>query len=282
MWVVIQRNLEVRWLAAVLGLGLSMTNLPNSAAEETSPGDSNVHRHDDRPLEYRTSTRQPKHLEVIARQLQPLLGSRYFIHALQVENVVKVDLIIFPPDGDRNNWTIVTAGMSDKAMAVPASLSSKERKELELAELTISLPSDAFSSDASGQVSKDQFREGSQAWIVGLMAILAHLPHDYGTWLGTGHSIPNGDPPEPYTSYIPFSGVIIAPTSQWPEHYRRITTSSGPVNILSVVPVYQDEMNFLLAKGFDALHAELEAFGYTQVMSESRPDIGKILSVLAQ
>ncbi|EHK58498.1 suppressor of fused domain protein [Allomesorhizobium alhagi] len=259
-----------------------MADASNGAAAETAGGGSTILRHQDRPLEYRESARRPKHFNEILEQLRPLLGERYVIDDLGFENVVKVDLILFPPAPDRDNWTIVTVGMSDRPMTVAEALSPDEQKSFELAELTISLPSDAFSIDATGRIAEGELRKGPHAWIVANLAILAHLPHDYRTWLGVGHSIPNGDPAEPYTSYVPFSGVIIASPLHWAERYRTIASSEGPINILAVVPVYEDEMNFLLAKGFDALHAELEAFGYTEVMSETRPNIGKVLSLITK
>jgi hypothetical protein len=278
MWATIAERLGFRLFMAVTCLVFAMTGSSNGV--ETSLGGSIVNRLDDRTLDYRKSARRPKHINEIARQLQPLLGEHYFVHEMPVENVVKVDLIVFPPHAGRASWTMVTAGMSDRPMNLPETLTADEQKHLELVELTINLPIDAFAIDAAGQVPDSQFRQGSSAWVVALMAVLAHLPHDYDTWLGAGSSIPNGDPAEPYASDVPFSGAIVAPTDQWPEAYRTIEASDGPISILSVVPVYRDEMSFLLDKGFDALHSELEAFGFTEVIVESRPNIGKLLSAI--
>lgn len=265
------------WRVLALGIGMMIAD---GYSTELSPGGSIVDRLDDRVLSYRKSMRQPKHLDVILEQLTPLLGENYLIHSLPAENVVKVDLVVFQPNADRPYWTMVTAGMSDEPMAFPSTLSTVERMSVERGELTISLLPDAFSADPAGMVSDDQFRAGSSAWVVALMAVLAHLPHDYGTWISAGSSVPNGDPAEPYASHVPFSGVVLAPPNHWPERYHTITSSDGPINILSVVPVYDNEMQFLLSHGPEALLSELEAFGFTEIVSGTRPDIGKILSLI--
>lgn len=265
-------------VAALVGILMSVDS---GGADDIAPGGAPILRHDESNQTYRHSVATPKNLEDIIEHLKPLLGERYVVHRLPAENAVKIDLILFPPSVDRQQWTIVTAGMSDKPMVLPALLSDTERQNLQRAELTISLPPDAFSMVPQGGLSEGELRTGSNAWVVGLLAILGHLPHDYATWLGVGHSVPNGDPPEPYTSYVPFSGVVIAPLDRWPAAYRVMDTQDRqPVNFLSVVPVYAEEMDFLLDKGFDALFSELAGWGFNRVVDESRPNIGPILSAL--
>jgi hypothetical protein len=258
---------------------MSVSN--GSGTEPVSTGGASTKRYEERHLSYRDSAAVPRNLDHIIQHLKPLLGDVYFVHPLPAENVVKIDLILFPPNDDRKDWTIVTAGMSDKRMTLPGSLSESERQSLQFAELAISLPPNAYSINSQGALSDDQIMSGPNAWVVGLLAILGHFPHDYGTWLGIGHSVPNGDPAEPYTSSVPFSGVVIAPVNRWPDAYQVMDTSDRqPVNFLSVVPVYAEEMDFLLDKGFDALFSELTNWGFNRMVDESRPNIGPILSAL--
>ncbi|MDG4772986.1 hypothetical protein [Solwaraspora sp. WMMD792] len=40
---------------------------------------------------------------------------------------------------------------------------------------------------------------------------MARLPHEYSTWIGDWHSVPNGDPPQPYAAGTPFAGVVVTP-----------------------------------------------------------------------
>ena len=68
---------------------------------------------------------------------------------------------------------LVTSGMSDLAMNVPAKTNAPRRVELIL-----------YCSEP-----KQEF--------IDTMRWLAHFPHDQKTWIGAFHTIPNGNPPEP-------------------------------------------------------------------------------------
>lgn len=42
------------------------------------------------------------------------------------------------------------------------------------------------------------FKDERNYWPIRVLEQIGQLPHDLATWLGTGHSIPNGDPAKPY------------------------------------------------------------------------------------
>jgi hypothetical protein len=87
-----------------------------------------------------------------------------------------IDVYMFCPrdEGGRDFWTLVTSGMSDLAMNVPAVVEAPRRCELIF-----------YCSEP-----KREYLE-TMRW-------LAHFPHDQKTWIGSGHTVPNGDPPEPF------------------------------------------------------------------------------------
>lgn len=55
------------------------------------------------------------------------------------------------------------------------------------AELVISLP-------PFWPLDEQSWRDERHYWPVRLLKTLGRLPHEYDTWLGVGHTIPNGDP----------------------------------------------------------------------------------------
>jgi hypothetical protein len=89
---------------------------------------------------------------------------------------------------------------------------------------------------------------------------LARLPHDYATWLGWGHSIPHGDPPEPYAPGTALCGAVIIPPFALGNEFF-VVPGEPPLHIFQVLPVTAAEMQFKLDRGFDALLEKLEADG---------------------
>ncbi|GAB3716516.1 hypothetical protein GCM10028815_34660 [Mariniluteicoccus flavus] len=84
---------------------------------------------------------------------------------------------------------------------------------------------------------------------------MARAPHDYATWFGWGHSIPNGDPEQAYAEGVPFTGAIIGPPLVYPPDIMTADTPVGRINYLAVLPVTSAEMDFKISQpeGGDAL-----------------------------
>ena len=81
-------------------------------------------------------------------------------------------------------------------------------------------------------------------WPVRLLKMVARLPHEYSTWIGAWHSVPNGDPAKPYAPGTPFTGVVVTPVVNCPPEARAITTGSGKeISLLAFVPLHPAEMD---------------------------------------
>ncbi|MQA64140.1 MAG: hypothetical protein GEU86_22400 [Actinophytocola sp.] len=48
-------------------------------------------------------------------------------------------------------------------------------------------------------------QEERTGWPVDVLKRVARLPHEYATWIGEWHSVPNGDPAMPYAPDTPCS-----------------------------------------------------------------------------
>lgn len=84
---------------------------------------------------------------------------------------------------------------------------------------------------------------------------LAHFPHDNKTWIGNGHTMPNGDPPEPFWDSPVLDTFLFMPpiVNRDASLADELSLAGEPVHLLWVVPLTTSECNLKLAKGFDAI-----------------------------
>ena len=97
------------------------------------------------------------------------------------------------------------------------------------------------------------------------------VPHAYGTFLGVGHTIPNGDPPEPYGPGTKLCCALIAPPLMIPDGAERLELDDGPLHFYGVIGLHRQEMELKLAGGMDELADHLDAADISEVLDPGRP-----------
>jgi hypothetical protein len=103
------------------------------------------------------------------------------------------------------------------------------------------------------------------------LKMLARLPHEYETWLGFGHTVPNGDPPERFVEATRMRGWIVLPLLSVPEEACTLVLADGRlVNFYAVHALYPEEMSLKLNKGTDALLDAFEAADISEVLQPDR------------
>ena len=151
---------------------------------------------------------------------------------------IHVDIYIIEPTAEKNYYTLVTLGMGAHWMNVPYELAEYK---LERAELLIYLPADW---DIQGDDEK-------YYWPLRWLKILARLPLEQDTWLGWGHTVPNGGP---FAENTLLSGVLLINPEDVEDGAAVCQLPNGEeVNFYQVIPLYEEEMNFKIAKGAEAL-----------------------------
>ncbi|MDP1559987.1 MAG: suppressor of fused domain protein [Pirellulaceae bacterium] len=105
-----------------------------------------------------------------------------------------------------------------------------------------------------------------------LLRRLAHFVHDQGTWLHWGHTMPNGQPPEPlldtdHLDTLFFMPSIVTPDSTLGDELR---IESEPVNLVWCVPITTAECQLKLDQGTNALYDLFEANEHPFVFSGDR------------
>lgn len=230
------------------------------APDTPDPAGSGILRHPARERAWEPpAPTDPDTAEAIERHIQRHFGEIAFVWHEIVSDLVHIDVHVVEPNPERPYFTLVTSGMSDLPMAVPDGVGP-------YAELLICLPPDwPLSAEALNNDEKAY-------WPIQLLKTVARLPHDCDTWIGIWHSMPNGDPAEPYADGTPFAGVLVAPMINHPREAWTITTESGKqVSLLALVPLHPAEIDLKLTEGTDALLDAFDRTGVNEMFDPARP-----------
>ncbi len=160
-----------------------------------------------------------------------------------------------------HHQVIVTSGISNTPMPVP-----NDMEDFERAELLLALPRD-------WPVSNDTWRDGDLGWPLRWLEYVGRLPLQFDTWIGWGHSIPNGSPATPIANTA-FTGVCLAPP-YWldPAFFQLRADSGDTICFYDLVPVYAEEMQLKLDRGFGELEKCFEKAGTGFILDVNRSNV---------
>lgn len=234
---------------------------PDDAVEATSPRGAGVLRHAAREREFELADHADEDtVTAIDRHIERYFGPAATVWHEFLSDLVHVDVHLVEPTPDRPFYTLVTAGMSSRPMTVPAGADSAE-----YAELMLCLPPDWPLGQAA-------VTDESAYWPIRLLKAIARLPHEYNTWIGEWHSIPNGDPAEPYAADTPFAGVLVAPMLRCDPEAAEIVTDAGKrIALLALVPLHPAEVDLKVTRGTDALLEAFSRIEVSEVFDPARP-----------
>jgi hypothetical protein len=173
-------------------------------------------------------------------------GEATVFHEL-LSDTIHLDVLVFAATDERPFHVLVTQGMSALAMTVP-----EGAEEHRFAELMVALPREWL-------IDGNESDEERWYWPMRTLKFVARLPHLHDTWIGLGHTIPNGHPAEPYTDGTKLCCVIAGPPMRFGDELWKCETSPGKtVRLYALLPLYEDEMNFKLEHGSSALFEKLD------------------------
>jgi hypothetical protein len=227
-------------------------------SDERSPSGQPIYRHEESaPVEFSHGDAQL--LAAIEAHITKHFGAPSRTWHEFVSPYVHVDVHVVEPTNDRPVFTLVTSGMSEKPMRASG--------EDLYAELMILLPPTWPKPDSP------DFEKPTGYWPYRLLQQLARLPHEFDTWLWSGHTIPNGDPPEPYAANTQLCGAIIVPPLIAPDGFATLEAEGRTIEFFAVIPLHADEMKLKLEKGTDALYDLLDAAELTEILDVDRPSV---------
>ena len=180
-----------------------------------------------------------------------------------ISDKVHIDIYMIKANDERDYNILMTSGMSSLPMNVPEGLES-----LGYLEIVALLPKD-------WPLTQEAFENEDHYWPIRQLKTLARFPHLYGTWVGEGHTIANGNPPERMSPNCAFEGVILLPGFTLPEEFTFIDTGDKVVSVLSMLPLYAEEMDYKLKKGSDALLNQLDKYNIGEIIDVNRKNTCK-------
>jgi hypothetical protein len=228
------------------------------------PFKPNIITYGERTIPFDLSGGDGELIEAIDAHLEKHLGPVASVHHEIVSDLVHIDLHLIAPTPERNFYTVVTSGMSEVSMTVPEGC-----EEFRFAELMLALP-------PTWPLGEAELNDEANYWPLRWLKILARFPHEYDTWLAFGHSIPNGNPPEPFHSSVPFCCHLLREPRTTPEEFFRLEFApERTINFWAVVPLHSDEMDFKLRHPAEKLCDRLDRHGVTELIDVNRPSVIK-------
>jgi hypothetical protein len=221
-----------------------------------------VYRHEAPDEDLVLASGDDESIAAIGAHIEEHLGPIDSVFHELVSDRVHVDIHRVPPTDEVPFLTLVTSGMSDRPMNAPDELDG-----VDYAELVMFLP-------PMWKLDEEDLEDERNYWPVRQLKRLARLPHRYDTWLWESHSVPNGDPPEPFAPDTELCGVVLIPPILAPEGFE--TLELGPdktVHFFAVMPLYAEEMQVKLENGVDALYGMVDEFGHGPVVDPTRPNL---------
>lgn len=181
---------------------------------------------------------------------EKLFGKALSVSHEVLPQVPHIDVYAFQrPHEGQTVYSLVTGGMSDLKMTMPRN--AKEAPQRVELIFYCSEPREEY---------------------IATLRWLAHFPHDTRSWLGYGHTMPNGNPPAPFwgsnaLDTVLFMPPIVIEDQTLPEELR---LGGDPVHFLWVVPLTTAECNLKLKKGFDAILDLFEQHKHPHVFDPTR------------
>ncbi len=242
--------------------------MPDDPPEfDASESGAPILRHDARSRPFEEAAGNDATLARITGHIEAYLGPVTMVYHEIVSDLVHIDVHVLAPTSDRPFFTLITSGMSELPMSVPP-----DAEGCEHAELMLCLPPEWPIAIREGQV--ETFDDESNFWPIRWLKLLARFPHEYGTWLWWGHSLPNGDPPQPFAPNTRLSGVLLsAPVLAPPEFAALPVGDDKTIHFFSVIPLYPEEMNYKLRQGAESLLDKLDRGGISELLDVDRKSV---------
>jgi len=215
---------------------------------------------------YRHTQRRPEEFVSGDEGLIDAVGEHVEEHFGEVETVyheiisthAHVDLFVAKPGPKRPATTVVTCGMAQFPMP------GFGKGELS-AELCLILPPDWPIMDDPA------FDERLHYWPFRVLKELARLPHEFGTTLWYGHTVPNGDPAQPYGPNTKLCCAMLAEQIMADEAAHRIAYGDREIALWGVWLLHKDEMQYKLDHGLEAVQAYLDEAKVSEIVKPDRP-----------
>ncbi|MDC0716129.1 suppressor of fused domain protein [Nannocystis bainbridge] len=179
-----------------------------------------------------------------------------------ISATIHLDVHAVPPGTGHPYWFLFTTGMSALPMHMPEGVEA-----CPFAEVSVLLP-------PTWKVDQEFWSDERWYWPTRCIKTLARLPHDYNTWLGWGHTVPNGQPPQPFDPSTRLAAMLLLPSLTLGVDALKVRAKGVVVaELWTLYPLHADELEFKLQHGTDALVDLFEARNVGDVIDPERPSV---------
>jgi hypothetical protein len=174
-----------------------------------------------------------------------------------------IEILHVPPQETRPVRTLITCGMSDRPMAVPAGKNAPR-----YIELMVTLPR-SWPFDEKAQ------RDARWNWPLQQLRAIAELPTQAGRWVGWGETIANGEPPKSLGPNTKLCGAVIVPSLLVPQDFYELKIAAHSIAFFAVLPLYREELALKDANGVNHLFETLLDRGVKDFIDTKRRNVAK-------
>jgi len=205
-------------------------------------------------------------MRIIEDHIEEHIGRISLVYHEIVSDELHIDIHVVEPSETRKFYTLITSGMSDYPMQAP-----KGYEDYKYAELILSLP-------ATWSLTDEALQHQINNWPITWLKTIARLPHDKNTWVSLGHTIPNGNPPMPFSTKTALCCWVLSVPLLFGKSFRNLTVDEQKtINFFCLIPIYREEMAFKLQKGAQPLIEKLLRNRINEVIDVSRKNVCKKL-----
>lgn len=181
--------------------------------------------------------------QIVEDHITRYFGSFETVYREASSDNIRVDVCVIPPNPRHDFYVLATIGMGAHRMDIPEEFASRK---LERAELLICLPS----------IWRLAVQEEKWYWPIRWLKLLARLPLEEDTWLGWGHTVTNRGP---FAENTKFCGVMLTEPRAFGDASVCCRLPNGEdVNFYQLIPLYQEEMEFKIQYGAEALLSKMD------------------------
>lgn len=227
--------------------------------EKSESGDP-IYRYDGvKPKEFSPVFGDIENIDIISEHIEKHIGGINLVFHELISDKIHIDIHWVKPSVNFPFNTLITSGMSDIPMNTPESLDSYKYSEL-----CILLPSD-------WKIDELSFEDENNYWPIRWLKIIARFPHDYNTWIGNGHTIPNGENADSFAENTKLGCMLLLPSFTLGEEFSVLKINDDKIiNFYCLNPLYKEEMDFKLKKGTDKLLNKLDKFNISEIIDNTR------------
>ena len=235
------------------------------AVDTTGHGDP-VYRYTERPTQFELAIGDSENIEQISKHIERHCGPVDGVMHELVSDLVHIDIHTVKPTQERPYHTLITSGMSDRPMITPQG-APEEVARCQFAELMLCLP-------PQWPLDQESWKNPRHYWPIYLLKMLARFPHEFQTWLWWGHTMPNGDPAEAYADNTRLCCALLLSPLRFDREFSQLEVSpEKTIHFLSIVPLYQEEIDFKLNKGAEALCELFDKHQVTELLDVKRVNV---------